>query len=271
MDSAMNSSVADIIQKYKKVGEILHRYDIGCVDCSAATCSLQDVVEIHNLERSRAEDLIAEIADAMDLPPGQLQFEPAGGADGGERELSPVMRIMMDEHDLILRLVEVIPTLVLRIDPTTEDDQRRVSGIVRFIRQFADRLHHEKEEDTVFCLFDQDIEIFQVMRRDHEVARETAGALDEAAEKRDRGSVVTNLLRYAELLEEHIEKENEILYPWIDRQLTDRQVGELYSEFRRLEDENAEFRREEEEFLDELEVYADGCQDERQVAQATAN
>ena len=34
-----------------------------------------------------------------------------------------------------------------------------------------------------------------------------------------------------DLLTEHIRKEDEILYPWMDSQLTTRQVGELFSKF----------------------------------------
>jgi len=36
---------------------------------------------------------------------------------------------------------------------------------------------------------------------------------------------------YAKLLTEHIKKEDEILYPWIDRSLTTTQVGELFQKF----------------------------------------
>ena len=38
----------------------------------------------------------------------------------------------------------------------------------------------------------------------------------------------THLHGYRDLLTQHIKKEDEILYPWIDRQLSDQQVGELF-------------------------------------------
>jgi hemerythrin-like domain-containing protein len=41
----------------------------------------------------------------------------------------------------------------------------------------------------------------------------------------------TVLTFYALLLTEHIRKEDEILYPWMNRELTDSQVGQLFSKF----------------------------------------
>ena len=43
--------------------------------------------------------------------------------------------------------------------------------------------------------------------------------------------VIYNLLSYRELLSGHIKKEDEILYPWFDRNLTTRQIGEISSRF----------------------------------------
>ncbi len=42
-------------------------------------------------------------------------------------------------------------------------------------------------------------------------------------------------LKYKELLEEHIKKEDEILYPWIDRNLTISQIGIIFSKFEDIE------------------------------------
>ncbi len=56
-------------------------------------------------------------------------------------------------------------------------------------------------------------------------------AVAEALEKKDKAKVVEHLNAYKELLTEHIKKEDEILYPWIDRGLSTTQVGELFSRF----------------------------------------
>ena len=43
--------------------------------------------------------------------------------------------------------------------------------------------------------------------------------------------IIEHLEKYAELLTEHIKKEDEILYPWMDRNLSISQIGELFSRF----------------------------------------
>ena len=48
---------------------------------------------------------------------------------------------------------------------------------------------------------------------------------------RDKAAIAEHLNAYRELLKEHIKKEDEILYPWMDRNLSDTQIGELFSEF----------------------------------------
>jgi len=52
-----------------------------------------------------------------------------------------------------------------------------------------------------------------------------------AVERRDQKTIAENLMAYRELLTEHIRKEDEILYPWMDNQLSTHQVGELFSKF----------------------------------------
>jgi hemerythrin-like domain-containing protein len=43
--------------------------------------------------------------------------------------------------------------------------------------------------------------------------------------------IIEQLTAYGALLTEHIRKEDDILYPWMNRELTDTQVGQLFSKF----------------------------------------
>jgi hemerythrin-like domain-containing protein len=69
------------------------------------------------------------------------------------------------------------------------------------------------------------------MLQDHETARGHVRAIFEGIKIKDKKSIIEHLNGYKDLLTEHIKKENEILYPWIDRNLSTRQVGELFSKF----------------------------------------
>jgi hemerythrin-like domain-containing protein len=59
--------------------------------------------------------------------------------------------------------------------------------------------------------------------------------------------------RHRELLLEHIKKEDEILYPWIDRGLSDAQVGRLFSRFSEIDREFADRPVVQEQFIRQTE------------------
>ncbi|HEU5361645.1 MAG TPA: hemerythrin domain-containing protein, partial [Candidatus Deferrimicrobiaceae bacterium] len=93
----------------------------------------------------------------------------------------------------------------------------------------------------------------QVMHDDHRRARAWLKGLLEAVDRRDPEGVQECLAGYAGILTEHIKKEDEILYPWMDRNLSTRQVGELFAGFRRVDDTFREARKGYEGFVDNLE------------------
>ncbi len=44
-----NRNIKEAIEEYPAIGEILDRYEIGCVKCTIGTCLLKDVVTVHFL------------------------------------------------------------------------------------------------------------------------------------------------------------------------------------------------------------------------------
>mgnify|MGYP001814330052 FL=1 len=58
----------------------------------------------------------------------------------------------------------------------------------------------------------------------------------EALDRRDRQILAKHLLAYRELLTGHIQKEDEILFPWMDRNLSPSQVGELSAKFNEVDE-----------------------------------
>lgn len=42
-------AIQDVLADHPAIGEILARYDIGCVTCKVGVCLLKDVVAIHGL------------------------------------------------------------------------------------------------------------------------------------------------------------------------------------------------------------------------------
>ncbi len=75
----------------------------------------------------------------------------------------------------------------------------------------------------------------------------------QAIKDRDKKSLSEHLHSYIEILPEHIKKKDEILYPWMDRNLSTKQVGQLYSKFNEIDEEYGEAPKKHRHFTEELE------------------
>lgn len=246
----MARNIKDVLQEYPSVGAVLTAADIGCVTCAVGTCKMADVVTIHNLTPEQERDLFARISAAAF--PGQPVELPRPRQDGptraaAPRKLSPPVVELMDEHKYIKRVIALIPALAARFAAgIAEVDKRTALQIVDFVRNFADRYHHAKEEDLLFKQFDEGADIIQAMYTEHETGRAHIRAAVEAMERGDARTAREQLTAYGALLSEHIRKEDEILYPWMDRGLSDSQIGQLFGKFRdvevRFENRPAQYR-----------------------------
>jgi hypothetical protein len=62
-----NKAIQDVMAEYPGIGEILNRYDIGCVTCKVGICLLKDVVTIHGLSKEDEAKIETEINDYLAL------------------------------------------------------------------------------------------------------------------------------------------------------------------------------------------------------------
>lgn len=54
-------AIQDVMQNYPEIGDILNRYEIGCVTCKVGICLLKDVVSIHGLSKEDEAKIELEI------------------------------------------------------------------------------------------------------------------------------------------------------------------------------------------------------------------
>ncbi|MEI8138546.1 MAG: hemerythrin domain-containing protein [bacterium] len=239
MTDVVGFYIKDVITAYPAVGAVLEAAGIGCVTCSVGTCLIKDVVSIHNLTEAQEHSLFAGIAAVifpgrtMALPKTERKLPPAGA-----NKLSPPLQALVNEHTNIKRVLARIPALAIRIQQGLDADTRQtVSGVIDFVRQYADKYHHAKEEDILFKYFDAGSDILAVMYKEHEIGRQHVRSALTALEQGDASAIMDHLNAYGVLLKEHIRKEDEILYPWMNRELTDSQVGQLFSKFSTVDEQ----------------------------------
>lgn len=152
------------------------------------------------------------------------------------------------EHQAIQQMLEILVTAAERFQAGELDDPSIFEKAVDFLRGFADRCHHGKEERHLFAkLVEKGVPKnggpVGVMLMEHEVGRSHIRGMAEAAEKLRAGDksaekkLVEHALAYADLLSNHIQKENNILFPLADRILTPEEESELEKTFDQVEAE----------------------------------
>lgn len=139
-----------------------------------------------------------------------------------------ITQALVDEHRLILRMLALLESRAPLTRSGKYANYRFYLDGVDFIRNFADRFHHAKEEDVLFEALVQngmprEHSPVAAMLAEHDQGRAFVGALEQAAREalagrtdRDR-LIAENSLAYAALLREHIAKEDGILYPLAER------------------------------------------------------
>jgi hemerythrin-like domain-containing protein len=255
MEAHLNKGIKEIIDQHPAVEKILDEYGIGCGPCSVGLCLLKDIVEIHRLPPDRERELMARIAKTID-PEADIEIPEAKAAsvdEAAEIKYSPPMKKLVDEHVLIKRWIALIPKVVEHLDVESDSGRRLILDGIDMIRSYADRYHHAKEEDMLFKYFDENSKILQVMYEDHTTGRGHVKAMLEALERKDETSLGEHLMAYRTLLTDHIKKEDEILYPWMDRNLSTRQIGELFTKFSEADNQMGFSPEKYEKFVEALE------------------
>jgi hemerythrin-like domain-containing protein len=114
------------------------------------------------------------------------------------------------------------------------------SQTVEFIKNYADKYHHAKEEDILFpSLCGGGVEMHcnptEQMLYEHNLGREYVKGIEAGLKEDDKTKIIENSLKYAGLLKDHIYKEDNILYPMADEALSEKQQAEILKKFQLAE------------------------------------
>ncbi len=159
----------------------------------------------------------------------------------------PPTQVLKDEHELILQALDALEQKISALERGAPPDQAYFEKAVDFIRTFADRCHHGKEENLLFrTMVNRGFPLqggpIAVMLHEHDVGRSFVRGMAEAAANvatdpaATRG-IVENGRGYIQLLRAHIDKENTILFPMADNVLSPEDQEQLGREFERFETE----------------------------------
>ncbi len=167
---------------------------------------------------------------------------------------------LREEHRVIERGLTALSKAVERLEMGEEVSREILEKAVDFIRGFADRCHHRKEEDILFPYLEgkgltRDQGPVGVMLAEHDVGRGHVRGMSEAIENAAPQAFVAHARAYLELLGDHIAKEDDVLFPMADQLMTPVEAEELMSEFEGVEEELEEAHHKYLGIVTELEEY----------------
>ena len=157
--------------------------------------------------------------------------------------MHPAIEILMHEHRAIEQVLDSLLCFLEHIEP---HHRPTVARYAEFIRLFADKCHHGKEEDRLFVRmsdsgFPRDRGPIAVMVSEHDQGRAHAGVLTAIGEgsgpmtDQELQEVRHNAQQYASLLRNHISKEDTILYPMALRAIPTDQLDALVAQYEAFE------------------------------------
>ncbi len=145
-------------------------------------------------------------------------------------------------------MLRILKEVSKRLNSGEKVELTDIKKIIEFIRSFADKCHHGKEEDILFTEMEKSGIPTQggpvgVMLYEHDTGRSYVKGMSEAltALKGEESGSINEFCKNAEgyigLLSQHIEKEDNILYPMAEEAITSDRKIIMAREFEKVEEE----------------------------------
>lgn len=160
------------------------------------------------------------------------------------------IELLMEEHKNIIRFTKVLRKICYNILEGQEVDVEKLRECIDFARNYSDSQHHGKEEKVLFKIMMEHLGpvaeklIRNGMLVEHDLARYHMGELEQALNRYEEEvtnevklDIIANAAGYANLLKRHIEKEDEVVYTFAKRMLSDEDKKKVDEETAQYEED----------------------------------
>lgn len=156
--------------------------------------------------------------------------------------MSEAIDRLLEEHGAIKRMMQVTDKVCKRLKAGGKIPSEHLDQIMEFYLVFADQCHHEKEEQGLFPVLEAaGVPVeggpIGVMLTDHKMLRGCMERMGKAVARYKEGNeraaamIAQNAINHDELLLMHISKEENVLFPLAEAQLTEAQKAEVAARF----------------------------------------
>ena len=147
-------------------------------------------------------------------------------------------KILSEEHKNIIKIIGALNKECDSLESGNQLDKEFFKKAVDFIKNYADKFHHAKEEDILFKEFNKSqshCNPTEQMLYEHDLGRNFVKGMEQASKENNKEKLMENARGYSQLLQEHIYKEDNILYPMADEALNEKTQKSILEKFKKLE------------------------------------
>lgn len=149
-----------------------------------------------------------------------------------------------EEHGGIILMLNIIEKMSDMIKGGNNISKDHLNKVIDFLKNFADKCHHGKEEGILFpelIKTPSNVSLVNELLGEHKTGRDYIRGMIESLEQFQAGNpdayhIAINMVGYVRLLTDHIHKENVILFPLAEKQLSSdfqNQIEERFATFER--------------------------------------
>ena len=145
------------------------------------------------------------------------------------------------EHEAILYVLQILDKMMESDSRDAENMLRYYGEVVYFLKIFADKCHHGKEENYLFKeLVNKGIPNeggpVGVMLQEHAQGRDYIAQMNSSFNEKNIEEFHNAAVLYRDLLRQHIEKENNVLFMMADRVINEQEQDLLFEQFEQHEE-----------------------------------
>ena len=160
--------------------------------------------------------------------------------------MQPIKDLKM-EHDAVQLTLRILDKICQKIEQSGEIiDLQHIDQLLEVFKVFVDKCHHGKEEELLFPALEnvgvsREGGPIEVLLHEHQQGREYVQNMNAALVQYKKGDrtaddeFVRNAKGYINLLNQHIDKENSVLFPLAETHLSEQEQAKLWEGFELIE------------------------------------
>ena len=160
--------------------------------------------------------------------------------------MQPIKDLKM-EHDAVQMTLKILDKICQGIEKSGEIiDLQHLGELLEFFKVFVDKCHHGKEEELLFPAL-ENVGVSReggpigALLHEHQQGREYVQNMNETLSQYTKGNrkavaeFVKTAKGYISLLNQHIDKENSVLFPLAEKHLSEQAQAKLWEGFEMIE------------------------------------